>query len=92
MAYQLGTLLSWPINAGDNRANPPHTVGALTDDTHAQIARLKKLAAELDAAKAAANDTITHVAKAKHHTDRLITRDTRILDTSPRKRTRLKHR
>ena len=85
-------MLSRLINASDNRANPPHTVGALTDDAHAQIARLKKLAAELDAAKAAANDTITHVANAKHHTDRLITKDTRILDTSPRKRKRLKRR
>ena len=92
MAYQLGTVLSQLINASDNHANRPHTVGALTDDTHAQIARLKKLAAELDAAKAAANDTIAHVASAKHHTDRLITKDTRILDTSPRKRKRLKHR
>jgi hypothetical protein len=64
----------------------------LTDDTHAQIARLKKLAADLDAAKAAANDTLTHVASAKHYTDRLITKDTRVLDTSPRKRKRLKHR
>jgi hypothetical protein len=64
----------------------------LTDDAHAQIARLRKLAAELDAAKAAANDTITHVAKAKHYTEHLITKDTRILDTSPKKRKRVKHR
>jgi len=74
------------------KTNPLHTSGALIDDAHAQIARLKKLAAELDAAKAAAHDTITHVARAKHHTDHLITKDTRVLDTSPRKRKRLKHR
>jgi len=53
-------------------------------DARARIDRLKKLAAELDAVKSAAEETIKHVAIATRPTDHLVVGDTRVVDTSGR--------
>ncbi|HZR24263.1 MAG TPA: hypothetical protein VFA59_11785 [Vicinamibacterales bacterium] len=52
------------------------------DEGRTHLDRLKKLAAELEAAKAASDETVKHVVGAKRQSDRLITHDTRFLDTS----------
>lgn len=67
------------------------------EDESVHLDRLKKLAAELDAAQASASDTLKHVVSAKRQNDKLITQNTELIDTSKanptkRRKRRTKHR
>ena len=73
------------VSASDNRSLNYYTP-YVPDDGHEHVARLKKLAQELDAAKTSVDETVKHIESAQHRTEALITDDIRVIDTSDRRK------
>lgn len=55
----------------------------MADDGYEQLARLKKLAQELDAAKSSVDETVKHITSAQHGTEKII--DNTVVDPSKRR-------
>ena len=54
----------------------------MADEGREQLARLKKLADDLDAARNSVDETVKHIESAKHRADRLVSNDAGVIDAS----------